>query len=109
VTRGNLRSAVLLPRMPDLVVGSSYLVMTTRPSTIGLSTTVGLGQGCFRISQVGKEEQATNEANNAGLFRDMAPPPSLGARAAVTSTSPAAGGAISYASLADRIRGLVGR
>ena len=110
VTRGNLRSAVLLPRMPELVVGGTYLVLTTRPSAIGLSTTVGLGQGCFRIAQVGKDEQAINEANNAGLFRGMAPPAAPpGARAALTPTAPAAGGAISYASLADRIRGLVAR
>jgi hypothetical protein len=104
--QGNLRSAVILPRMPELQIGRTYLVLTTRPSAIGLSTTVGLGQGCFRISQVGKEEQAVNEANNTGLFRDMRAPAARGlARAAA---SPATtGGALSYADLADRIRGLV--
>jgi hypothetical protein len=108
VTRGNLRSAVLLPQMPELAIGRSYLVLTTRPSAIGLSTTVGLGQGCFRISQVGKNEQALNEANNAGLFDDTAVAVRQGARAALA-PAPAAGGPITYASLAGRIRGLVAR
>ena len=104
--QGGLRSAVILPRMPDLQVGRTYLVLTTRPSAIGLSTTVGLGQGCFRISQVGKDELAANEANNSGLFRDMAGP---AARGVARASAPAAaeGGALSYADLASRIRGLV--
>ena len=42
--------------MPQLAVGRTYLVFTTQPSEIGLSTTVGLGQGAFRINQVGKQE-----------------------------------------------------
>ena len=103
--QGSLRSAVILPRMPDLQIGRSYLVLITRPSAIGLSTTVGLGQGVFRISQVGKDEVAVNEANNSGLFRDMPAPAARGlARASAT---PAAGGAVSYADLAGRIRCLV--
>jgi len=106
VQQGNLRSAVILPRMPDLEVGRTYLILATRPSAIGLSTTVGLGQGCFRISHVGKDEQAINEANSSGLFRDMPAPAARGvARAAATPA--AAGGALSYADLAGRIRGLV--
>lgn len=105
VRRGSLRSAVILPRMPELQVGRSYLVLTTQPSAIGLSTTVGLGQGVFRISQVGKDELAVNEANNNGLFRDMAAP---AARAIARASAPGAGGgALSYADLAGRIRGLV--
>ena len=105
VQQGNLRSAVVLPRMPDLRVGRTYLVLTTRPSAIGLSTTVGLGQGCFRISQIGKDELAANEANNSGLFRGMAAPAARGLARA--SAAAADGGAISYADLAGRIRGLV--
>jgi hypothetical protein len=108
VQRGAMRSVVTLPRMPDLVVGQSYVLMTTRPSAIGLSTTVGLGQGCFSIAQVGKEELVANEVNNQGLFRDMAPPadarvPPRGAAAAPAS------GPLSYTDLAGRIRGLVAR
>lgn len=109
VESGNLRSAVILPRMPELAVGRTYLVLTTRPSAVGLSTTVGLGQGCFRISGVGKEEQAVNEANNSGLFRDM---PASAARAAASVSAPVsalASGPLVYTDLADRIRGLVAR
>ena len=106
-TSGALRSAVVLPQMPALEEGRTYLLLTTRTSAIGLSTTVGLGQGAFRITQVGKEEQAVNEANNTGLFRDMAGPPVRGiARAAVPE---AAGGPVAYAELASRIRGLMAR
>ena len=60
VRRGSVRSAIALPRMPELEIGRSYLVMTTRPSAIGLSTTVGLGQGCFRIS-AGRQGRAGGE------------------------------------------------
>jgi hypothetical protein len=105
---GTLRSAVVLPRMPELAVGHSYLVLTTRPSAIGLSTTVGLGQGCFRISAVGKDEEALNEANNIGLFRGMAAPAGRAAAGQLQGSGPA-GGPVRYADLADRIRGLVTR
>lgn len=104
--QGDFRSAVVLPRMPDLQVGRAYLVLTTRPSAIGLSTTVGLGQGAFRITQVGKDELAVNEANNSGLFRDMPAPAARGIARAST-PSAAEGGALTYADLASRIRGLV--
>ena len=107
-TSGALRSAVVLPQMPVLEEGRTYLLMTTRPSAIGLSTTVGLGQGAFRITQVGKDEQAVNDANNSGLFRGMAAPAVQGiARAAAPAA--AAGGPIRYADLAGRIRGLMAR
>lgn len=109
VRSGDLQSMAVLPRMPELAVGQAYLVLTTRPSAIGLSTTVGLGQGCFRILQVGKEETAVNEANNSGLFRDMpeAAAP-LGARSALAPAA-AAKTSLTYSDLADRIRGLVAR
>ena len=108
VQRGVMRSLPVLPTMPQLVVGQTYLVMTTRPSAIGLSTTVGLGQGCFRISLMGKEELASNEVNNHGLFRDMAPPAAAPSQARVAAAA-APGGPLSYADLAGRIRGLVAR
>ena len=105
---GTVKSAVVLPRMPELEVGRSYLVLGTRPSAIGLSTTVGLGQGLFQISSVGKDEAAVNDVNNAGLFRGMAAPPARSARQAIEGAG-AGGGAIRYADLADRIRGLAAR
>jgi hypothetical protein len=58
-----------LPDLPELNVGENYVLFTTKPSAIGLSTTVGLGQGAFKIylSPEG-QEIAANELNNAGLF-----------------------------------------
>jgi hypothetical protein len=110
---GALRSVVVLPQMPALETGGTYLVMTTRASAIGLSTSVGLGQGVFRIQQVGKEEQAVNEANNSGLFRSTPAPAVQGARSAAPGlaapATDAVAGPISYADLAGRIRGLVRR
>ncbi len=70
---GNIRSVSPVPDMPVLTVGQTYLVFTTQPSGIGLSTTVGLGQGCFRVYGKGDSQMAVNEVNNAGLFRDMQP------------------------------------
>jgi hypothetical protein len=100
VVSGNLRSAVVLPRSPELVVGESYLVLATRPSAIGLSATVGLGQGCFKIFGVGKAEMAVNETNNQGLLEGTR-------RTRGGSTAPS--GPIAYSDIANRIRGLVAR
>jgi hypothetical protein len=63
-----------LPALPELKVGENYVLFTTRPSAMGLSTTVGLGQGSFKIhlSPEG-EELAANELNNAGLFNGPVP------------------------------------
>lgn len=106
VRHGNVQFFSNLPRMPQMDVGRSYLVIATQPSRIGLSTSVGLGQGLFRIFSAGKEEEtAVNEANNAGLFRNMAPPAGAVARAAAAS-EPAAG-PIAYQELARQIRAIV--
>ena len=63
---------------------------TTPQSAIGLSTTVGLGQGCFSIFSRNKKLLAVNEFNNLGL--------------GLSSVGPG-----SYSELADAIRALVGR
>lgn len=105
--QGNLQFRSALPKMPQLTIGETYLVFATRPSRIGLSTTVGLGQGSFQILQRGKQETAINEVNNRGLFRDMnttAPGPS----AARTAGAPASG-PISYNELARQIRAQLGK
>jgi hypothetical protein len=106
----SFRSVSPLPEMPQLSVGQTYLVLTTRPSAIGLSTTVGMGQGLFRIEGIGKDETAVNQLNNSGLFRDMAPPaaPEAGAlaRGAAPAASPAA---LPYTELVNRIQALVRR
>ena len=66
---GNLRFSPFRD-VPKLSVGSDYLLFTTPESSIGLSTTVGLGQGAFKVLAVDGargEFKAVNEFNNAGL------------------------------------------
>ena len=56
--------------VPRLSVGSDYVLFTTPESSIGLSVTVGLGQGAFSVYPVDGadgEFMAVNEFNNAGL------------------------------------------
>ncbi len=89
-----LRNLTAVPGLPRLERGHDYLLLVTRPSQVGLSVPVGLGQGAFRIATDLKQETATNDANNVGLFRGMAGP----------TTAP---GPIPYDELAARIRALV--
>jgi hypothetical protein len=105
VRQGNLRFVSALPEMPRLSIGEEYLLFATRPSAIGLSTTVGLGQGFFSIRRDNKEVAAVNAVNNNGLFRDL-----VSARAAVQTMSVSAtpaGGPIAYDVLSRLIRDLV--
>jgi hypothetical protein len=105
VRAGNLQFFSNVPRMPQMDIGRSYLVIATQPSQIGLSTSVGLGQGLFRIYSEGKDDEtAVNEANNAGLFRDMAPPAATLRTAAASLPS---SGPIAYQELARHIRAIV--
>ncbi len=90
-----LKAFPILPELPQLKVGKEYLLLTTTPSVIGLSTTVGLGQGCFKVFSLNKTELAVNEFNNAGLFKDMD----------VTGFPPR--GPVSYTQLAELIRDVV--
>jgi hypothetical protein len=56
--------------VPRLSTGSDYVLFTTPESSIGLSMTVGLGQGAFRVYPVDGTDgvfMAVNEFNNAGL------------------------------------------
>lgn len=62
------RAVSMLPELPRLEVGRTYVLMTTAPSAAGLQTTVGLGQGCFNVFTDEKTEMATNEVGNLGLF-----------------------------------------
>lgn len=78
---------VQLPQAPRLEPGGEYVLFTTAPSAIGLSTTVGLGQGAFKIYRgADRQEMAVNELGNLGLFD----------------------GPVTYAVLADAIRAQVG-
>jgi hypothetical protein len=93
---GNLVGFSRLPEMPKIERGGRYLFFATAPSAVGLSTTVGLGQGCFRISGTPGQETLANELDNEGLFRGMsasgAPKP----------------GPIPYATLMTRVQALLG-
>lgn len=92
ITSGNAERYDVF-RPPALRVGSEYLLFTTAPSSLGLSMTVGLGQGAFQFVQ---GNHVLNDAKNAGLFRDM---DSLGLPQR---------GPIPYSALSQRIRNLVG-
>jgi len=63
--------AIELPRLED---GEEYLLMTTKPSTAGLSTVVGLGQGVFRVYGAPNAEFAVNALDNRGLAAGMSGP-----------------------------------
>jgi hypothetical protein len=110
---GTVRSVSPLPAMPVLAVGQTYLVFTTQPSSIGLSTTVGLGQGAFRLYGKGDSQMAVNEVNNSGLFRDMQPAAAAAAGAALRGAAPQAAqpqaaGPMRFADLRAQIVNLVG-
>ena len=69
VSVGNIRRASMLDMNPDLAVGSDYVLFTTAASSAGLSTTVGLGQGLFRIFDTADgREMTANLLNNHGIF-----------------------------------------
>lgn len=68
VPNGNVVHFSKLPDLPDLREGQEYLLMTSAPGTTGLSTTIGLGQGCFDIVYHDKVEMAVNELGNQGLY-----------------------------------------
>ncbi|HET8947529.1 MAG TPA: hypothetical protein VFQ07_11155 [Candidatus Polarisedimenticolia bacterium] len=85
----------VLPEMPRIERGQRYLFFTTVPSKVGLSTTVGLGQGCFRITGSPGQEQLANEFDNLGLFRGMSAP-------GVPERGP-----IPYSTLAGRLQALL--
>lgn len=80
---GTVRLANGFAGMPKLELGGDYLLMTTAESAINLSTTVGLGQGCFDIASHDKVEVASDQAGNIGP--------------------------VNYTALADEIRSLLGQ
>jgi len=69
VANGNNKRLFALDMNPDLKVGSDYVLFTTAPSAVGLSTTVGLSQGLFRIfNDASGSELAANGLGNQGIF-----------------------------------------
>ena len=95
---GAQKKLSILRDMPQLEMGRDYVLFTTRPSTIGLSTTVGLGQGAFAIQSGAKEELVSNAFGNAGLDQ----------RRAATAASQPRPGQMTYAQLARAIREVTG-
>jgi hypothetical protein len=108
---GSSQLFAVLRDVPHLKVGETYLLLTTPPSAAGLSTTVGLGQGRFRLTGKAGTEEAVNDFGNRGLFgaarleRTAAAAPT--ARIAAAGPS-AEGGPVPYSMLAERIRAIVG-
>ena len=94
-----VRSLSPLADLPRLEVGKEYLLLTTPSSAIGLSTTVGLGQGRFSLQGKPGQEVAVNDNHNFGLFKGMPPSPT-------TSFPPE--GPVPYQDLAGLIQELVG-
>jgi hypothetical protein len=91
-----LRRGLVLTELPQFAVGSDYLFVLTRPSAIGLSTTVGLRQGLFELRGRPGAELAVNGANNLGLF-------------AGTAIGPRVSGPVGYAELVKQMHTLLGR
>ncbi len=88
VVVGNRRKFAVLPEVPQLNIGSDYLLITTAPSVAGLSTTVGLGQGAFSIFVRNRQELAVNTVGNANIGET---------------------GPVAYSALAADIRALLGQ
>lgn len=80
---------------PMLQVGSEYLLMVAPAGPIGLTATMGLGQGCFSITGDDTDKVALNGANNVGLFAGM-------------QVGFADGEAVSYGALSTMINDIVG-
>lgn len=84
--------------LPKLQVGQEYLLLTTPPSAIGLSSPVGLGQGTFRVTGKPGQEVAVNLNQNLGLLNGVP-----GAPSGVAGES----GPLPYETLATLIESLV--
>lgn len=96
-TQGTVRRFGVLDDVPRLQAGETYVLFTTRPGSAGLSTTVGLGQGAFRLIGGGKQEEAVNAFDNVGLDRGL------------RSLALPSRGPTSYAQFASAIRSVIGK
>ncbi|MGH8638377.1 MAG: hypothetical protein ACREUZ_14675 [Burkholderiales bacterium] len=91
---GLFRNFAMLDGLPTLREGHDYLILATTPSAAGLSTTVGLEQGVFKVAGKAGRETAVNGNDNVGL--------DAGANAAARGPMP-------YASLRSSIHRFLGR
>jgi hypothetical protein len=64
-----LRRVPVLPAPPRLEMGREYFLLSTPPGAAGLSSPVGLQQGCFEIQGAPGLETAENSMGNLGLSR----------------------------------------
>jgi hypothetical protein len=112
-TTGRSRAMSLFRDLPELRVGQQYLLALTAPSAIGLSTTVGLGQGLFDVRGAPGREEAVNKWNNLGLLDDSLATAGAAARSAAPAARAAAtarpSGPVPYATLISEIRARLGR
>ena len=65
--QGDLVRFDMFRDVPRLIIEQDDAEFTTQPSAIGLSTTVGLGQGAFAVYSQDKQDWAVNQFDNAGL------------------------------------------
>ncbi|MEM8547973.1 MAG: hypothetical protein AAGF46_07405 [Pseudomonadota bacterium] len=56
---------------PMLKVGTEYLLMVAPAGPIGLTSTMGLAQGCFHVQGTDADKVVLNGVNNTGLFSNM--------------------------------------
>ena len=68
---GPVRRLSAFDDLPRFEQGHDYLILATTPSAAGLSTTVGLGQGAFKVGGKVGQEIAVNGNNNIGLYAGM--------------------------------------
>ena len=69
ISSGNAKRLSALNMNPDLNVGNDYVLFTTAKSAVGLSTTVGLDQGLFRIfNNADGRAMTANGLGNQGIF-----------------------------------------
>lgn len=94
-TGGTVQKLTSIPALPELQIGEQYVLFTTPPSAIGLSTTVGLGTGSFLISGDGDKAQVVNEFDNAGVFEGLPGMP--------------ASGPVSYSALIRQLQNILGQ
>jgi len=66
------KSFPALADLPRLEVGGDYVLLTSRPSNIGLSAPIGLGQGCYSIQGKGEDVVAVNELGETFNYQEMA-------------------------------------
>ena len=85
---GTFEKFSFLPKIPELSIGSDYLLLVTPASPIGLSTAVGLEQGAFSIFVADRQELAVNGLDNSNLGES---------------------GPVPYSELAAKIRALLGQ